>query len=252
MGIDLDEKVTLNLGPQQVKQAETQKTRRQGSHGAVAGNLSVVSGAAQASSRKHRSIGKRSDSSGMDALAVRASKKLRSDEHLLTSFAASSAAHGAGPNSSWRGDHVPVKQLVEDFARYLYLPRLRNSSVLIGAIRDGFTLLTWEQDSFAFAESFDGSASRYRGLRGGQHISSLDAGYSGLLVKPIVARKQMDVESTKLAGDNTTTSSTAGENRIGLAMAVTPSTGTGTPWGCSHAAEAFSRRSHPRHDTCRA
>jgi hypothetical protein len=26
----------------------------------------------------------------------------------------------------WRGDHVPVKQLVEDFAKYLYLPRLRD------------------------------------------------------------------------------------------------------------------------------
>ena len=24
----------------------------------------------------------------------------------------------------WRGDHVPVKQLVDDFARYFYLPRL--------------------------------------------------------------------------------------------------------------------------------
>ena len=27
----------------------------------------------------------------------------------------------------WRGDHVAVKQLVEDFARYLYLPRLEGS-----------------------------------------------------------------------------------------------------------------------------
>ena len=30
----------------------------------------------------------------------------------------------------WRGDHVAVKQLVEDFARYLYLPRLAEPAVL--------------------------------------------------------------------------------------------------------------------------
>ena len=33
----------------------------------------------------------------------------------------------------WRGDHVAIEQLVEDFARYLYLPRLENPSVLLGA-----------------------------------------------------------------------------------------------------------------------
>jgi len=33
----------------------------------------------------------------------------------------------------WRGDHVAIKQLVEDFGRYLYLPRLAEPSVLIEA-----------------------------------------------------------------------------------------------------------------------
>ena len=45
----------------------------------------------------------------------------------------------------WRGHHVAIKQLAEDFARYLYLPRLKDSGVLMDAIRDGFALLTWEQ-----------------------------------------------------------------------------------------------------------
>lgn len=31
----------------------------------------------------------------------------------------------------WRGDHVTLKQLVEDFAQYLYLPRLKDSDVLL-------------------------------------------------------------------------------------------------------------------------
>ena len=59
----------------------------------------------------------------------------------------------------WRGDHVAIKQLVEDFARYLYLPRLKEPAVLLEAIRDGLRLLTWSQDSFAYAESFDEESS---------------------------------------------------------------------------------------------
>ena len=37
----------------------------------------------------------------------------------------------------WRGDHVGIGQLIEDFARYLYLPRLNNPQVLIQAISSG-------------------------------------------------------------------------------------------------------------------
>src|SRR5437762_3631342 len=109
--------------------------------------------------------------SGQDALAVRASKKLRNDELLVTGLAGTRLRMELDRVPLWRGDHVPTKQLAEDFARYLYLPRLKESAVLIGAIRDGIALLTWEQDSFAFADSFDESAARYRGLRGGQIVS---------------------------------------------------------------------------------
>ncbi len=93
----------------------------------------------------------------------------------------------------WRGDHVAVKQLVEDFARYLYLPRLAGPEVLVQAIRDGVALLTWQPDTFAYAESYDEARGRYRGLRGGQLVS-LSADSAGLLVKPDVARRQMDAE----------------------------------------------------------
>ena len=78
----------------------------------------------------------------------------------------------------WRGDHVAVKQLVEDFARYLYLPRLAGPEVLVQAIRDGLALLTWQTDTFAYAESYDDGAGRYRGLRGGQ-VMSLSADSRG-------------------------------------------------------------------------
>ncbi len=55
-------------------------------------------------------------------------------------------------------------------------------------------LLTWQSDTFAYAESYDEAAARYRGLRGGQAVS-LSADSAGLLVKPDVARRQMDAEA---------------------------------------------------------
>ena len=101
--------------------------------------------------------------SGTDALAVRASKKQRSDELLLPSFAATRLKMELDKVPLLRGDHVEVKQLAEDFARYVYLPRLKESSVLLNAISYGVSLLTWEQVAFAFADNFDASAGRYKG-----------------------------------------------------------------------------------------
>jgi predicted AAA+ superfamily ATPase len=90
-----------------------------------------------------------------DALAVRASKKLRSDELYLTSFGATRLRMELDRIPLWRGDHVEVRQLVDDFASYLYLPRLQEPRVLLDAIGDGVNLLTWAQDSFAFADGYD-------------------------------------------------------------------------------------------------
>ena len=67
--------------------------------------------------------------------------------------------------------------------------------MLLGAVRDGCALLTWEQDAFAYAESYDEAAQRYRGLRYGQHIAVTD-GDAGLLVRPEVARRQINAETT--------------------------------------------------------
>ena len=92
--------------------------------------------------------------SGQDALAVRASKKLRSDELLVTGFAATRLRMELDRVPLWRGDHVAIKQLVEDFARYLYLPRLRDPAVLLEAIREGLRLLTWSQDSVRLCRKF--------------------------------------------------------------------------------------------------
>jgi predicted AAA+ superfamily ATPase len=162
--------------------------------------------------------------SGTDSLASRASKKLRNDELLVTSLAGTRLRMDLDRVPLWRGDHVSIKQLIDDFGRYLYLPRLQGPSVLLGAIRDGLGLLLWQQDSFAYADSFDETAGRYRGLRSGQNIPISEANTSGLIVHPDVARKQMEADAAVSAQARSAVSS-----EFGITPGSTPTTGVPTP-----------------------
>lgn len=89
---------------------------------------------------------------------------------------------------------MAIKQLIEDFARYLYLPRPTEPSVLINAIQDGLALLLWNQESFAYADGYDETLGRYRGLRCGQHVPITSAD-TGLLVRPETAVQQQEAEA---------------------------------------------------------
>jgi hypothetical protein len=129
-----------------------------------------------------------------DPLAMRASKKLKSEELLITNYGPTVLQRVMNQIPLWRENHVSVRQIVEDFSRYIYLPRMKDPSVLVTAIREGVALITWETESFAYADSYDDEAKRYCGLRGGRSISLADSDSSALLVKPGVARKQMDAE----------------------------------------------------------
>ena len=132
--------------------------------------------------------------SGQDSLAERASKKLRRDELLITSFASTRLRMELDGIPLWRGNHVSINQIVEDFARYLYLPRLTDSQVLLNSIADGCNLTSWDQDSFGFADSYDEKESRYLGLCGGKMIPSIDSDSQRLLVVASVAQKQLAAE----------------------------------------------------------
>lgn len=71
---------------------------------------------------------------------------------------------------------------------------IKSADVLLEAIKAGLGLLLWHQESFAYADSFDEAAGRYRGLRCGQPvlITSTDP---GLLVRPEVAVQQQEAEA---------------------------------------------------------
>ncbi|MCC6474792.1 MAG: DUF499 domain-containing protein [Burkholderiales bacterium] len=188
------EKDTLNLDPHQVKQAETQK---QAAEGAVTARLPeayqwlvVPEQVKPQAPMTWQAI----RLTGSEALAVRASRKLRNDDLLIIALGSTMLRKYLDEVPLWRGEHVAVRQLIDDFARYLYLPRLAGPEVLMQAVRDGVALLTWQSDTFAIAESFDETARRYRGLRGGEIVNVLPESAS-LLVKPDIARRQMDAEA---------------------------------------------------------
>jgi predicted AAA+ superfamily ATPase len=212
----LAEREELDLSPHQVKQAETQKDT---ASSAVTARLPetyqwlLVPGQENPQGPVNWHAMRLG---GQDALAVRASKKLRSDELLVTAFAPTRLKMELDRVPLWRGDHVSVKQVVEDFAKYLYLTRISEPRVLLNAIGDGVALLTWEQDAFAFADSFDEEAGRYRGLRGGQVVTLPDADAPGFLVKPDVAHRQLDAERKTEPGEQAVPGGDSGTDEVNL------------------------------------
>jgi predicted AAA+ superfamily ATPase len=191
----VDEKVTLNLDPQQAKQAEDQM---HSADATVKGRfpeayqwLLVPTQTSPQSAVEWQAY----RLNGQDSLAARASNKLRNEELLIPALAGTRLRMELDRVPLWRGNHVAIKQLAEDFARYPYLPRLSDPHVLAAAVSDGLGLLLWNHESFAYADSFDEAADRYRGLRCGQQVAvSLDSN-DGLLVKAEVALKQQAAES---------------------------------------------------------
>ena len=187
------EKDTLDLSPHQVKQAEMQKV---GADRTVISRipecyqwLIVPFQTSPQSAMKWQAI----RLSGQASLAVRASTKLISEELLVAKLGPTRLRHEMDTIPLWKGNHIGINTLVEYFAQYLYLPRLKDPGVLCNAISEGITLLTWEKDSFAYAESFNDEEDRYRGLRTLRPVQ-ITASDRTLIVKPDIARKQLDAE----------------------------------------------------------
>lgn len=176
---------------------------------------------------------------GQDGLAARASKKMRNDMLLLPQMGGSTLRLELDRIPLWRGNHVGLKQLAEDMAKYLYLPRLRDHDVLLAAVRDGVGRLTWQTEGFAYAERWDEQMQRYIGLQAGQALQIVIDTYS-VLVKPDAATKQLDTDRQAPAATQSTVPSggTAG------ASASTPGSVVGVGTTPSSQSPPLPRRFH--------
>ncbi len=188
------EKETLNLDQIQMKQAET---RMKEEDGRVRGQLPEVfqwllvpvqdspDGAVAWEALRLMAAG---------GLAARASAKMRRDELLVTSYGSTRLRMDLDRVPLWT-DHVEIRQLADHYSRYIYLQRVKDPSVIAGAVRDGVGRLTWQVDTFAYAEGFDQEKNRYQALRAGEMIPPVTADSPGLVVRPELARRQLDAEN---------------------------------------------------------
>jgi len=86
-------------------------------------------------------------------------------------------------------DHMSVKKVWDALCAYCYLPRLRDQAVFIDAIQDGLA----SGDYFAYATSVSESG-RYEGLKIGTRAAAIYVDAASVLVKPDVARAQLEAE----------------------------------------------------------
>ncbi len=125
---------------------------------------------------------------GDGSIVDRAVRRFESDEALVRTLGPATFADAVDRWNLWRDQpHVAIARLIEDFASYLYLPRLASPDVLIEAVKAGVSRFTAE---FAYAESV-GEDGRYHGLVFG---SQALVARSGLVVKLEAAKKQREAE----------------------------------------------------------
>ncbi|MCL1790896.1 MAG: Swt1 family HEPN domain-containing protein [Peptococcaceae bacterium] len=118
---------------------------------------------------------------------AKAAQKLRADDLLTDVFSPKILAQEMSLNNLWKdAESLSIRELWEDYTRYLYLYRLTGYSVLTEALEAGVR----SGDYFAYADG-QGEDGRYLGLCFG------DTGYphitlDGCLVKSEAARHQLE------------------------------------------------------------
>jgi predicted AAA+ superfamily ATPase len=155
---------------------------------------------------------------GDDPLAVRASKRLRNEEALIINLHPTILrAQMMDAFSLWRdANHISVKRLADDFAQYLFLYRLKDTEVLLNALKDGVASQGWATETFAFAESFDEETKIYRGLKAGESIGPESFTNIALIVRPDVALSQIQAQIAKYQKPEAVTSADTNSGRATL------------------------------------
>ena len=122
---------------------------------------------------------------GNETYIAKAAKKLRSAEQLITRWSPALLKMELD-RWLWKDEpHIELKKLWEYFASYCYLPRLRDSEVLLNTIREGIRA----RDYFGYATSV-GEDGRYQGLQFGSAGGTVYLDATSVLVRPEVAQKQ--------------------------------------------------------------
>ncbi|MDP8940542.1 MAG: hypothetical protein M3N10_09695 [Actinomycetota bacterium] len=129
---------------------------------------------------------------GGGTLVERASRRVAADGALVTKWAPINLKSELD-KYLWRGEeHVSLRLVREDLAKYLYLPRLRDGKVLEETVRDGVA----SGEFFGYAQAVT-AGGRYEGLKFGEVGATIYVDESSVLVHPDAARRQIEAESEK-------------------------------------------------------
>ena len=195
----LDEKGAdaLDLSASEVKQAETKLQEADDTIGQRMGETFQHVLTPKQEPGKAEISWQTTRAAGNGDLATKTAKKLESSEELISSYGGIRVRMDLDRREAdlWDGGDIGVRKLWSYYGQYLYMPRLANFGVLAAAISDGAAQLNWEQDTFAFADAYDDSTGRYRGLKTGEHVG-VGMSQTALVVKPERARQQLEEEST--------------------------------------------------------
>jgi hypothetical protein len=151
---------------------------------------------------------------GTDSYVTKAAKKMKSSEQLIVKWSPALLRMELD-KWLWRDqNHVSVKKAWETLCTYNYLPRLRDADVMLDSIREGLR----SHDYFAYATSVTEDG-RYQGLQFGSVGGAVYLDNASVLVKPEVARRQIEAEKSVQAGQAPTSQppvSTGGLTQIPL------------------------------------
>ena len=148
-------------------------------------------------------------------LADRVSRKMVNDGTLAVQYPAVMLRYQLDTTlaSRWEEGDVSVSTLWDDYAKYVYLPRLRDISVLLAAVEQGPASVSWESEGFGVAAGAEEAGGRYLGLAAGSHPSAV--GPTSLLVKPEFALGQVEKDAKNASGGATTEGQSNGEPTVG-------------------------------------
>jgi predicted AAA+ superfamily ATPase len=143
---------------------------------------------------------------GEGGIAARASRKLLNMGAFATAYAPELLRRLLDDEDRlaalWVDGHVSVNEVWDAFARYVYLPRLRDVAALAATVASGPNSITWEDHGFAVADAFDEKTERYASLVTGgvgEHVTG-----TTLVVRPdraVAQRAAGDHAPGPVAGD---------------------------------------------------
>ncbi len=162
-------------------------------------------------------------------LAERTAKKLIDGDLLRVQMSGSVLRLELDRVPLWRGNHVGLQQLADDFAKYLYLPRLRDREVLLQAVRDGVGRTTWLTEGFAYAERFDEASGRFIGLQAGSAPAPIVFDSHSVLVRSDIAKAQLDADAATAGSPGPLANLAARQGTSGREVPADSSGGTGRP-----------------------